>query len=294
MPQPLTPRQKSVLDFVNEAVGVRGEMPTLDEIAKSQNLSSASNMHRILHELENKGYLQLRKSMFEIHKTKEPEASARSKLTGEELRIYDAVVSAIGRDGYAPTLREIKDELGDVSLRKVQYLLEALERKSFVALASSQANGISLVVPDGNSTYPVVIQGVPCDASDFLSGKNQSARVWDLPLARLNPYFVEADIVSIFGVALLDDRALTDYSVGDALIASRARNPKRGDIVVAEYKDRVVARHYSSDRTSVTLSSQGPGKAGRHNPLPNVAEDIHAEIYEVEILGVVFAAVTRL
>lgn len=294
MAEPLTRRQQNVLDYVRQSVDILGVTPTLREIAESQNLQSASNIHRILHELEKKGYLQLRSSSYEVRRTDDAEVSTGFTLTSDESRIYDALVRSIGKKGRPPTLREIRDRLGDISLRKVQYLLEALEAKNRVILRPSQANGISLVVPDSKSLFPVVVQGVPCDASNFLSSERTGAKVWSLPLPRLFPSFVEADIAGVFGVTLLDNRALEGYSAGDTLIASRSRKPKRGDIVVAKYHERVIARRYRSYRSVVTLSAHEYGAGRKLKPSSSAAADIRVESSEVEILGVVFTALARL
>lgn len=294
MAEPLTPRQHSVLEFVTERIVKNEESPTLREIAESQGLRSRGNIHRILLELERKGYLQLRNFSLEVRKSSKADELAASDLTEEELRVFDVLVRSIGRNGHAPTLRKIQDGLGDLSLRKVQNILEALARKRRVVLAPHQAHGISLAVPESNSSYPVVVQGLPCDAADFLSTKNRNAAVLQLPLPHLSSSFVEADALSVFGVVLLDNRSLDAYSKGDTLVASRSRKAKRGDIVVAEYSGRIIARHYSQYRSTATLSSRGFGKDGKSRLSSGDTTDIRAHIDEVRILGVVFAAIARL
>ncbi|HEY4498793.1 MAG TPA: transcriptional repressor LexA [Candidatus Paceibacterota bacterium] len=56
----LTPRQKQILDFVQDKISKKGVAPTHHEIAKRLGLSSVATVHEHLQALENKGYLTKR------------------------------------------------------------------------------------------------------------------------------------------------------------------------------------------------------------------------------------------
>lgn len=56
-PDPLTPRQKTVLDFVTSFMRQNGYAPTINEIGQGLGLSSTATVHKHLQILTEKGYL---------------------------------------------------------------------------------------------------------------------------------------------------------------------------------------------------------------------------------------------
>jgi repressor LexA len=57
-PNPLTERQRQVLDFIDESVRERGYPPSVREIGEAIGLSSPSTVHAHLAALQDKGYLR--------------------------------------------------------------------------------------------------------------------------------------------------------------------------------------------------------------------------------------------
>ena len=55
----LTERQKVVLKFINLFIEIKGFPPCLREIAEGLNMKSRSNIHRIVHILQDKRYLRM-------------------------------------------------------------------------------------------------------------------------------------------------------------------------------------------------------------------------------------------
>ncbi len=58
MTKPLTEKQKSILDFINEELDKKGYPPSVREICKAVGLSSTSTVHGYLQRLEKNGYLR--------------------------------------------------------------------------------------------------------------------------------------------------------------------------------------------------------------------------------------------
>ena len=56
----ITDKQKNVLEFVNAYIKLKGYAPSYMDIAIGLNLKSKSNIHRLVHELKKKGYLQIK------------------------------------------------------------------------------------------------------------------------------------------------------------------------------------------------------------------------------------------
>lgn len=306
MTKSLTPRQKEVLDFVTGVIRRRGEPPPLREIAGALGLESLGNIHRILKVLEKKGYVNLKRSTALVEVPAGSTGSESLPLRLTEARIYSCVVATVGERGAPPSVREIAEELGDISVGAVYKGLKSLEEKGLLFMSPGQAHSISLVSNDDEVLHPVVIQGVPCAVDGFLSPFPGEAWVVSLPLATLIPGFVEADASSVFGAELLDDRGVLRFSKGDYLLFMRQLAPKGGDVVAVEYKSRVIVRNYSSlwgkdGKKKVLLSSgQRRKNDGIGDPSDEMtrddrdkAEDIEVEPSEVSFLGVAVSAIVR-
>jgi len=59
----MTERQKMVLDFIELYIKMKGFPPSYMDIATGLNLRSKSNIHRLVHDLKNKGLLQIKPHM---------------------------------------------------------------------------------------------------------------------------------------------------------------------------------------------------------------------------------------
>jgi repressor LexA len=58
MQKDITPRQKQVLEFIENHIAIRGYPPTVREIGKAVNLSSSSTVHAHLKALETAGFIK--------------------------------------------------------------------------------------------------------------------------------------------------------------------------------------------------------------------------------------------
>jgi repressor LexA len=67
----LTPAQKKVLDFIKLFIKVRGFAPCLQEIAIGLQMRSRSNIHRLVAELRDKGYLSTKPLLARTIKVKD-------------------------------------------------------------------------------------------------------------------------------------------------------------------------------------------------------------------------------
>src|SRR5436190_318524 len=56
--QPLTKRQREILDYLNDFIQQNGYAPSLEEIGRRFNLSSLATVHKHLTNLEEKGFIK--------------------------------------------------------------------------------------------------------------------------------------------------------------------------------------------------------------------------------------------
>ena len=60
----MTPRRQLVLDFIKAYIRIHGIAPSYEVIAKGLKMKSKANIHRIVHRLQDDGYLSLRPHKF--------------------------------------------------------------------------------------------------------------------------------------------------------------------------------------------------------------------------------------
>jgi len=189
MHEQLTKRQKKVLDFVTNIIELRGEPPPMREIAEGLGLNSSSNIHRILGDLERKGYLHLKRSTQRVLMKSSLGKPNRPALTYREGKVFDFVFKRIGESGVSPSYREIKEDLQDISLGNIYKILQSLQEKGYIGISPGQTHFISLVAPDDDAVYPIPFQIVPCYAKYFLSPSKADAWVENIQLLKIIPNF---------------------------------------------------------------------------------------------------------
>src|SRR5262245_61362091 len=84
--EPLTARQRRIVDFIAETVQKRGYPPTVREIGEAVGLTSSSSVHAQLANLEKKGLLH-----------KDPTKPRAMTLATDEARAAGTVVPLVGR-----------------------------------------------------------------------------------------------------------------------------------------------------------------------------------------------------
>ena len=60
----MTPKQKLVLDFVQTYIKIKGFSPSYADIAQGLSLKSKSNIHRVIHILQDEGLLVIKPHKF--------------------------------------------------------------------------------------------------------------------------------------------------------------------------------------------------------------------------------------
>lgn len=55
----MTERQRAVLEFIQAYIRMKGFAPSLQDVATGLGLRSKSNIHRVIHDLEDQGLLTL-------------------------------------------------------------------------------------------------------------------------------------------------------------------------------------------------------------------------------------------
>ena len=73
-----------------------------------------------------------------------PDTPGPHGLTGRQLKILEAIKSAVETQGYPPTMRELGAAAGLTSTASVSYQLESLEKKGFIRRDESKGRALEL------------------------------------------------------------------------------------------------------------------------------------------------------
>ena len=74
-------------------------------------------------------------------------------LTTRQLKILQAIKSAVTTNGYPPSMREIGAAAGLASPASVQYQLQALEKKGFIRRDPTRGRALEVLLPGENSEF---------------------------------------------------------------------------------------------------------------------------------------------
>ncbi len=164
------------------------------------------------------------------------------KLTERERRVYDYICETIEKNGYSPSVRDIKTALGIKSTATVHSYLERLERKDYIRKEQGKSRtlrlgGESERTSPANARVPVLGQvaaGLPILAEenfdgfiDFCPTAGSDLRSELFALAVKGESMIEAGIMD-----------------GDYVIVNRTSYVENGDIAVVLIGDEATVKTF--------------------------------------------------
>ena len=166
-----------------------------------------------------------------------------SFLTSKQKKVYSAIEEYIIKNGIPPTVREIGEMLGEKTPGAVQGLLNRLEQKGVIKRQLGMARSIRLVSAESklylNSVYVPEIKRVSRrNVNDLLNIYN---------IKKYHP--VSPDLIDPAGKYFMlpcPDDSLSENEIHavDMLIIKMDSDAKKGDIVLALYRNHVLLRRY--------------------------------------------------
>jgi repressor LexA len=173
------------------------------------------------------------------------------QLTTNQRRVLDLIQAYLERDGQAPTLREISENLGLSSHSSAQDYVEALIRKGALE-RSPKHRGLRLPhrsrLPAASS-LPLV--GRVAAGSPIMSEGNIEANFAVDP-ALFRP---QADfLLRVIGLSMRDAGILD----GDLIAVHRTPSAHNGQIVIARLDDEITVKRLKRERDRLLLLSENP------------------------------------
>lgn len=196
------------------------------------------------------------------------------KLTLAEQRVFDCIVKSINENGYAPSIRDIKAQLGYKSTSTVHLYLSRLEKFGYIFKENGKSRAITLgsaYLPcDGR--VPVIKRlaedGVTCSFEDTDEYIN---------FVPEKKYFSE----KLFAIKVSDESMVgAGIMVGDYVVSTRCDSAEVGEIVVAIINGEIsVKRLVKKDGQELFLSENGEREPARPDNITTIGRVISVVRY---------------
>ena len=152
----------------------------------------------------------------------------QEKLTKRQQIVFDYIRTCITDEGYAPTIREIADEMGFASPNGVICHLTALQKKGLITRTNNKSRSIVLT-----DEIEQELNGLPLSgrvaAGGLMEAIEQEERIDFGQLWKQKGMFV----LEVSGDSMID----AHINDGDYVVIKRRRSADPGDIVVARTPD---------------------------------------------------------
>ena len=173
------------------------------------------------------------------------------KLKPQEQRVFDYVVESIKENGYAPSVRDIKEALGFKSTSTVHMYLNRLEEFGLIHKEDGKSRAITLegsAVPviDRVPVLGKVTAGLPILAEENFDGYVEFAT----PGRRYDPrelFALRVSGTSMVGVGIMD---------GDYVIVNKSEYAENGEIVVALIEDSATVKTFYKENGHFRLQPE--------------------------------------
>lgn len=154
------------------------------------------------------------------------------KLTSQQDKMLDKIKQYIVKRGYAPTVRELCQEMGLSSTATVQVHLNNLEKKGYLKKEDGKNRTIELLVDNEYMPKNETVVDVPLlgkiTAGNPIEAIERPDEYFSLP-AYLIPNNKEVFTLLVDGTSMINAGILD----GDIVIVERKNTANNGDIVVA-------------------------------------------------------------
>lgn len=164
------------------------------------------------------------------------------KLTERERRVYDYICETIEKNGYSPSVRDIKTALGIKSTATVHSYLERLERKDYIRKEQGKSRTLRLG-GESEKTSPinvsVPILGQVAAGLPILAEENFDGFIDFCPTARIDARS-ELFALAVKGESMIDAGIMD----GDYVIVNRTSYVENGDIAVVLIGDEATVKTF--------------------------------------------------
>ncbi len=194
------------------------------------------------------------------------------ELVQIEQEIYDYIVNAIEKEGYSPSVRDIKSALGIRSTSTVHLYLQRLEDKGFIQKEQGKSRTLRVGGVGNNRLSVIPILGRIAAGSPVFAEENFDGYLeFKLPVGYLND---KVFALKVEGESMIEAGIFN----GDIIVVDMTPCAENGDIVVALINDEATVKTFYKENGQYRLQPEN------HKLKPIIVKD-------VTVLGKVIASV---
>lgn len=175
-------------------------------------------------------------------------------LTEKEQIIFDYIKENITKNGYSPSIRDIRCDLDIKSTSTVHTYLEKLERKGYIQKENGKSRTLRIESPVGDAECPVhdeipvlgrVTAGIPVLAEENREGYIKY------------PFGEKRDVHNLFALRI-SGTSMIDAGIldGDIVIVEKTPTAENGEIVVALIDDEATVKTFYREDGHYRLQPQ--------------------------------------
>lgn len=178
------------------------------------------------------------------------------KLTSQQQKLLEVIKKFLVRHGYAPTVRELCDEMELSSTATVQVHLNNLEKKGYLKKQESKNRTIELLVNNEYEMKDELIIDVPLlgkvTAGNPIEAIENPYEYFSLP-TYLVPKNKEVFTLLVEGTSMIN----VGIKDGDIVVIERKNNANNGEIVVAMTEDyEVTLKTFYKEKDHIRLQPE--------------------------------------
>lgn len=151
-----------------------------------------------------------------------------AKLNEKEEAVLNYLIKNISENGYAPSVRDIANDLGIKSTSSVHSYLHKLEKEGYIEQEQGKRRTLRLCTPYSLGVGKIPLVGCITAGKPILAVENFDGYV-DLPWDKLKYPENELFALKVKGESMIDAGILD----GDVVIVHKGNYAENGDIVIA-------------------------------------------------------------
>ena len=176
-------------------------------------------------------------------------------LTPKEQKVYDYIFETISRDGFAPTIRDIRSNVGIKSTSTVHAYLEKLEEKGYINREGGKSRSVRLggAKAQNRHSTKVPILGKVTAGMPILAVENFEGYI-DFPLMNRAYAYNELFALRVSGESMIEAGILD----GDIVVIKKEQYAENGQIVVALVDDEATVKTFYKEEGHYRLQPENP------------------------------------
>jgi len=179
-----------------------------------------------------------------------------AEMNHKERGVYDYIIDTIKKEGFSPSVRDIKIALNIKSTSTVHSYLEKLEKKGYIQKEAGKSRTIRVDNVDANgrrTTIRVPIIGQVTAGIPILAIENHDGYI-DFPIYKQSYLNARLFALKIRGDSMVEAGIMN----GDYVVVEKRNYADNGEIVVALIEDEATVKKYYIEDGNIRLQPCNP------------------------------------